>query len=152
VSEGLSASRSALLGAAHISLSPLFGRFGSFDGLRRAGFAPEPDALALEVVDLPVVQEAIDEGCGQGRVVEDPPPFGQALVRGDDRGLFLLPGGDDLVEDRPEVRIRREVAELVELCGALHNSTSWATCPSRARRRASSSASWSAAMSAPASL
>jgi hypothetical protein len=41
--------------------------------------------------------------------VQDAPPLGQALVRGDDRGLLFVPGGDDLVEDGAEIGIGRQV-------------------------------------------
>jgi len=38
----------------------------------------------------------------------------EALVRGDDRALLLVPGGDDLVEDGADVGVGGQVAELVE--------------------------------------
>ena len=75
-SEGPSASRIAFLEATHSSLSPLFGRFHGFNWLRRSGLASQTEALALEVVDLPVMEKPIHEGRGQGRVMEHAAPFG----------------------------------------------------------------------------
>lgn len=63
-----------------ISLSPHSGRFGRLGrlGLR---LAAQPIAVALEIVDLAVVEQAVDEGRGQRRVVQDAPPLREALVR-----------------------------------------------------------------------
>ena len=88
-----------------------------------ARLAPDPVALALEVVDVAVVHQTVDERGRDGTVVQHAAPFGEALVRGDDRRLLLVPRGDQLVEDGPDLGIRGQVAEFVDLCGAPHNST-----------------------------
>jgi hypothetical protein len=61
-----------------------------------------------------VVQQAIDEGGGERGVVQDTAPLGQTLIRRDQGGLLLVAGGDDLVEDRADVGVSRQVAELIE--------------------------------------
>jgi len=79
------------------SLSPLRGRFDGRGRLERLGLglAAQPEAVALEVVDLPVVEQPIDEGRGERGVMQDPSPFGQAFV------------GRDSVESRCQSPSRR---------------------------------------------
>ncbi len=48
-----------------ITLSPSRRRIGVVRALRRAGLAPEAVAVALEVVDLAVVEQAIGEGAAR---------------------------------------------------------------------------------------
>ena len=54
----------------------LFPLSGGFRGIGRLGLrlAAQPIAVALEVVDLAVVEQAIDEGRGEGGVVQDATP------------------------------------------------------------------------------
>ena len=82
-----------------ITLFPWRGRFRRLGRLWRPRLAAEPVAVALEVIDLPVVEQPIDQGGGEGGVVEHPAPLGQTLVRGDDRRFLLVPGGDQPLED-----------------------------------------------------
>jgi site-specific DNA recombinase len=65
------------------------------------------------VVDLAVMEQAIDEGRGERGVMQHPPPLRQALVRRDQRRLLFVPGRDHLVEEarcrgrRADTPIRR---------------------------------------------
>ncbi len=56
-----------------ITLFPSGGGFGALRRLRGARLAAQPVAVALEIVDLTVVEQAIDEGGRERGVVQDPP-------------------------------------------------------------------------------
>jgi hypothetical protein len=96
-----------------ITLFPSRGCFGPLRRFRRPRLAAQPVAVALEVVDLTVVEQAVDQRRGECRVVEHATPFGQAFVGSDQRGFPFIPGGDDFVEDGADVGVGGELAELI---------------------------------------
>ena len=76
---------------------------------------PEPVAVAADVDDVTVVEEAADQrGGGHHLVAEDLAPLLEALVAGEDgRGAFIAPG-HDLEEQHGPGPGDREVADLVD--------------------------------------
>ena len=80
-------------------------------------------ALALDLEDDASVEEAVEHGGGDHRVVEDLAPAGDAAVGGEDDRALEVAALDDLEEGGGAFGLQREVAELVDLCRYLHRST-----------------------------
>ncbi len=74
----------------------------------------EPVAVAFEVDDLGVVDEAIDHGGGDGGVPEHLAPTAERLVRGDDHRRSFVAGGDELEEEVGGFAVEGDVADLVD--------------------------------------
>ena len=74
----------------------------------------ESKRRSLEVKDLAVVQDAIDQGRSQTRILDDGRPFGQALVGRDQSWTFFVAPGDQLVQRGAEARQCRQVPQFVE--------------------------------------
>ena len=70
-----------------------------------------------------VVQEPVEQRGGHDRVAEHGAPLGEALVRGEDHGALLVAGVHEVEEEVGALRVDGDVADLVELCCAQHNST-----------------------------
>ena len=69
--------------------------------------------LALDVDHGAVVQNAIQDGGGNGDVCKDLVPLGEGLVRGKNGGCFLIPSGNELEEQVCTLDVHREIADLV---------------------------------------
>ena len=61
-----------------------------------------------------MVDDAVDDRCGEFVVGEDRPPFAGLDVRGEDDAATFIAAGDDLVEETGPVDVEGYVAELVE--------------------------------------
>ena len=72
-----------------------------------------PVAVAPDVDDVAVVQQAVDESCGHDLVPEHASPFLEALVGGQHRRRALVTGIDQLEEEHCAVLPDRQVADLV---------------------------------------
>ena len=72
---------------------------------------------------MAVVAESVEDGTGQGGVViEGGGPLCGHFVCGEDDGVALVAGADDLEEEVAALLVQGEIAELIELCVAQHNS------------------------------
>ena len=80
------------------------------------GLADDLDAMA-------VLRETVDECDDASGTRKRSAPLLEAEVGGDDRGALLVASADDVVEDVCGSGVAGQVSELVELCGAAHNST-----------------------------
>src|SRR5215211_8135380 len=74
----------------------------------------ESKRRSLEVEHLAVVQDAVDQGGGQTRILDDGGPFGQALVGREQGRTFFVSAGDQLVQRRSETGQRRQIPQFVE--------------------------------------
>ena len=83
--------------------------------------------VALDVEDGGAVEEAVQGGGGHdGVACEDVATIGEGLVGGDDGGeMLFVADADHLEEERGLLGVEAEVADLVDLCGAPHKSTTW---------------------------
>lgn len=83
--------------------------------------------VAIRLVDdldaVTVLSEAVDESDDAGCAGEGVAPLLEGEIGRDDRRALLVPTTDDVVENVGGAGVARQVAELVELCGAAHNST-----------------------------
>jgi hypothetical protein len=70
-----------------------------------------------------VVDEAIDERGGDHCVAEDLAPGFKAAVAGDDDRPALVAARDEREEEIRGPALQGEVADLIELCGYPHRST-----------------------------
>jgi len=82
----------------------------------------EAVALALDADDVGVVDHAVDERGSARRVGKDGGPLLEREVRGEDEALSLVAAADDLEEEIGISVVEGEIADLVDLCGAPHNS------------------------------
>ena len=72
-------------------------------------------AFAFDEDGLGMVQEAVEDGGGQGAVVvEDLGPVFEGSVGGDDDGALLVALADDLEEQIGAVLVDGQIAEFVE--------------------------------------
>ena len=92
-------------------------------------------ALAVDLEDDRAVQEPVEHGGGDHRVVEDLAPARDAAVGGEDDRALQVAALDDLEEGGRPFRLQRQVAQLVDLCRPRHRSTyaDHATMPTRGR-------------------
>ena len=70
-----------------------------------------------------MVDDAIDECRGAGRVREDGRPFLEREVRGEDDAFSLVATADDLEEKVGIAIVEGQIPDLVNLCGAPHKLT-----------------------------
>ena len=70
-------------------------------------------ALALDVNDSAVVENAVEDRGGNGDVGEDLVPLREGLVGGKDGGGLLVPLGDQLKEQVRALDVHGQVANLV---------------------------------------
>ena len=75
---------------------------------------PEPVAVALDVDDLAVVQQAVEDRGGDHGIPEEFLPVGEAFVGGDDGGAALVAVGDELEEQIRLAAVDGQVAHLVD--------------------------------------
>src|SRR5215471_14335592 len=73
-----------------------------------------PVGLAIEPVDLGMMNEAIDEGDDAGSVGEHLVPFDERTVGGDDRARLLVAARDELEEEVGVAVGVGEVADLID--------------------------------------
>ena len=71
-------------------------------------------AGALDLDDLSVMQQAIEQGCGDNLVAEDVAPFAEAAVGGEDHGAALVTCVDELEEQVGTAGGDRQIADLVD--------------------------------------
>src|SRR5437867_8830679 len=71
-------------------------------------------ALAFDVDDGGVVQQAVEDGGGDDPVAEDFPPDSERLVGGDQDGALLIAARDELEEEVRRHPVDGQVANLVE--------------------------------------
>ena len=64
----------------------------------KVGVGAEAVACPFDLNDDGVVQEPIEQRGGDDGIAEDLAPFGEAAVRGQDHGAFLVAGVDELEE------------------------------------------------------
>ena len=88
-------------------------RAAAVDGLGEFGVASHPVAVAADVDDAAAVEEPVQERNGHHLVAEDPAPFLEALVRGQDRRSAALAPIDELEEEDRAALGHRQVADLV---------------------------------------
>jgi hypothetical protein len=84
----------------------------------------EAIAFAVDGCEFGPVQEAIDESDDAGGVGEGVLPLDEGLVGGEDDRAVFVTMGDDLEEEVGVAGVVGEIADLVDLCGAPHQSTS----------------------------
>ena len=85
---------------------------------------PQPVAAAVDVDDVHVMQEAVEDGSGQDLVArEDLRPVAHVLVGGQDDRALLVAGRDEAKEEIGLLPVQGPEPDLVDLCGAAHNST-----------------------------
>ena len=75
---------------------------------------PHPVAVAADVDDVAVVQEAVDQPGGHHLVAEHTAPFLEALVRSEHRRGTLVAGVDELEEQDRALLGHRQVADLAD--------------------------------------
>jgi hypothetical protein len=83
-------------------------------GLPELGVTAHAVAVAADVDDVAVVQEAVDQGGGHDVVAEDLAPLLEALVGGEDGGGVLVAAGHELEEEHGAVAGDGQVADLVD--------------------------------------
>lgn len=71
-------------------------------------------ALDVHLEDGGVMDQAIDRGERHGGIGEDPPPFAEWLVGGDQRRAALVPRADEFEQDRCLGLVFSDVGEVVE--------------------------------------
>ena len=82
------------------------------------------EALAFDDDGLGAVQDAVQDRRGHaGVVVEDLRPALEGLVGRDDEGAAFVARADDLEEQVGPDFVEGQIAELVDSCGAPHEST-----------------------------
>src|SRR5580698_5272379 len=99
--------------------SPVLGVF-LFLGLH--GLA-EAVALAVHLEDVASVCEPIEQGGGHPITLEDTAPVAEGQVARHQQAPPLIAIGKDLEEQLGTTTAKRQVPELVDLCGASHKST-----------------------------
>jgi hypothetical protein len=78
------------------------------------------------------MQQTIEDRRGEHVIAEDSAPLGHELIGRDQKAAALVPPRDELEEEMRAASFKREVAELIDLCGAPHNGA-W-TNPLRGSR------------------
>jgi hypothetical protein len=86
-------------------------------------FLSQSIALALNHERVAVMQQTIEDRGGEHVIAEDSAPLGHELIGRDQKAAALVPPRDELEEEMRAAPFKREVAELVDLCGAPHKST-----------------------------
>lgn len=84
-------------------------RLGQFGGM-----VPRPPAVASDVDDVAPVQQPVQQRGRHHLVAQDPSPFLEPLVGGDDRQGVLVAPSDQLEEQRGTAPGHRQVADLVD--------------------------------------
>jgi hypothetical protein len=87
---------------------------GRVEGVPELGVVPHAIAVAADVDDVAVMQEAVDERGGHDVVAEDLAPLLEALVRGEDGGRALVSASHELVEEHGAGAGDGQVADLVD--------------------------------------
>jgi hypothetical protein len=82
-----------------------------------------PEAGPRDLDEVGTVRQAVERGRGKQRLAEQVRPFGPIAVAGQDDGGLLVAFVDDVVEIFGAGPAQRLQAEIVDLCGAPHNST-----------------------------
>ena len=70
--------------------------------------------LALDVAHGAVMQNAIQDGGGNGDIGKDLVPLGEGLVGGKNSGRFLIPPGNELKEQVCAMNIHGKITDLVD--------------------------------------
>ena len=70
--------------------------------------------LALDVNDSAVMQDAVQDGGGDGDIGKDLVPLGEGLVGGKDGGRLLISPGNQLEEQVCALDVHGEAADLVD--------------------------------------
>src|SRR3954447_22676739 len=83
----------------------------------------EAVGVAFEGEDLGVVDEPVDHRGGGDLVAEDLTPGRERLVGGDDQAGAFVAAADEHEHQGGGVRVKRDVSDLVDLCGYPHRST-----------------------------
>ena len=86
----------------------------SFGLWRSFGALASPAATLLDVDDMSPMHEAVNDGGGKGRVAQHLAPLFHREVAGDDGGLSLVPGFDEVEEETGILRLGREVSKVIE--------------------------------------
>jgi hypothetical protein len=102
-------------------------------GFGRLAAVAEAIGLVARLDDVTVMRQAVEERGRHLGIAEDTGPLGEDQVRGDDHAGVLVQRGQQVKQQRATGLGEGQIAELVELCGAPHNSTN-----------ATSSVMWSA--------
>jgi hypothetical protein len=79
-------------------------------------------AIPLAVHDMGAVRQSIKKSCRHHRIAEYLGPVGKTKIRGNNYRSFLLPFCKNLKQQFPAFFGKRDVAQLIELCGAPHKS------------------------------
>ena len=123
-SEGRRGSRIDAEAARHIWLSPFRAVFGGAPrGLGGAGGPGSTQARALHDDLMGAVGEAIERAVGEDRIVEEGHPLVHRAIARDHGGGVLISLDEDIVEVAGLLGGELAQPEIVELCGAPHNST-----------------------------
>ncbi len=108
----------------HSQLSPLRGTFGRAP--RAPGRARRPGrAQARPLHDnlVGAVREAVEGAVGQDRIVEEGHPLVYGTIAREDGGTPTVPLDEDVIEVTGLLGRELPESEIIELCGAPHNST-----------------------------
>ena len=71
-------------------------------------------ALDIHLQDRGVVDEPVDGGKGHGLIGEDPAPFAEGLVGGDQQRAAFVAGGDQLEQDAGFGLVLADIGDVVE--------------------------------------
>jgi len=71
-------------------------------------------APPLDVDDMSPLHQAVDEGRGQGGVAQRLPPLVDAEIAGEDEGMFVVTGIDEVEEERRILGPGREMTQVVD--------------------------------------
>jgi hypothetical protein len=74
----------------------------------------EAVARTLDMHDDGMVQEPIQQGCGDDRIPEDLSPFGETSITGQDHGATFISGVDELEEQVSGSSADSEVSDLID--------------------------------------
>lgn len=78
------------------------------------GVLPHAIAGALYLDHDGMVEQAIEESCGNDGVTENLAPFGKASIGGKDHGALFVAGIDELEEQVSAPRGHRKIADLID--------------------------------------
>ena len=79
------------------------------------------EAIAAEQEDLGVLDEAVGDRRGDGRIEEYVAPVGEWCIGGYDCGTFLAVAcGDNLIEEVRRLLVEGQISKLVNKCSAEH--------------------------------
>src|SRR5215469_4353637 len=82
----------------------------------QAGFATllKPITFAANVDRGRVMQQTVEDGCGDDRITEDRAPLAVAFIRGQNDAASFVTSADQLEEDRRSQIVERQIAHFID--------------------------------------